>query len=275
VGDGAAVAAAKAKAAQAARAAVREAYRRDTGPPSRRCHACGKESRTYFEHCPACRTSYFTRPPLLSRRARLSLVVLAVVALVVIVPRIDESAQERAAAGRAAERRQLALERDRLIVEQRPHRRRGSTHDDVHAGNAERLAARRALVRDVERAITRDARARVASGALSGGLAQSAECGPVRRDLPRDDLDLSKPIGRYDCVAVTADVHQRGKVVAKFGLPFVAAIEFRRGRLTWCKNNPAPSERGKSLAFVRLDPACLGLPPDAKPLGNGYATPDD
>ena len=214
-------------------------------------------------------------------RARLvlggALLALAADALVlaVIVPHINGSKHEHAAADRAAQRERVARERTRLIAEQRPHRGRGSTREDVRARDAERLAARRALVRDAELAITRDARARVASGVVSGGPVRATECGPVRRDLPRDELDLSKPIGRFDCVAVTQDVVQDGKVVAKFGLPFVAAIEFRRGRLTWCKNNPAQSERGKALAFVRLKPACLGLPPDAKPLGSGYAMPDD
>jgi hypothetical protein len=195
--------------------------------------------------------------------------------LTLVVPAIEGSKRERTAVDRAAQRQRIARERDRLIGEQRPHGDHGSTHEDVHAGPAKRLAARRALVRDAERAITRDARARVASGALSAGFVRTTECGPVRRDLPRDELDLAKPIGRYDCVAVTQDVIQDGKVVAKFGLPFVAAIDFRRGRLTWCKNNPAPSERGKPLAFVRLEPACLGLPPNAKRVGNGYAMPDD
>jgi len=207
--------------------------------------------------------------------ALLGLVVVAAAVLVVIVPLVDESKQEQAAADRAATRERIARERERLIAEQRPHRGRGSTREDVRAGDAERLAVRRVLVRDAERAITRDARARVASGALSAGVARTTECGPVRRDLPRDELDLSKAIGRYDCVAVTQDVIQDGKVVAKFGLPFVAAIDFRHGHLTWCKTNPAPSERGKLLAFVRLEPACLGLPPDAKPVGHGYLMPGD
>jgi hypothetical protein len=270
-------AAAKANAAQA----VHAPHARDARPPYRRCPTCGVESQTHCEHCPACGRSYFERPPRLSHRARLvlggALVAFAADALVLalIVPIINGSKHERAAAERAAQRRQVARERASLIAEQRPHRGRGATRENVRAWDAERLSARRALVRDAERAITRDARARLASGALSGGLVRATECGPIRRDLPRDELDLSKPIGRYDCVAITQDVIQDGKVVAEFGIPFVAAIEFRRGRLIWCKNNPAPSERGKALAFVRLAPACLGLPSDAKRLGNGYVMPDD
>jgi hypothetical protein len=220
------------------------------------------------------------RPPRHSRRTRLALggalVALAAdaIVLVVIVPAIEGPKHERVAAERAAQRARVARERALLIAEQRPHHGRASMHDDVRAPAAVRLAARRALVRDAERAITLDARARVASGALSGSLPRTTECGPIRRDLPREEPDLSKPIGRYDCVAIMQDVIQDGKVVAKFGIPFVAAIEFRRGRFTWCKNNPSPSERGRALASVRLKPVCLGLPPDAKPLGNGYLMPD-
>jgi branched-chain amino acid transport system permease protein len=268
-----AIAAAKARAAAAVRDEVRAAYARDEGPPLRLCPECGAEAHTFFEHCPACGTSYFARPPRLSRSARIvlggTLAVLALLALALIVPRVHESKREQAAANRAT----LAIERRRLAAEQRPHHAIGSTREDVHATSSQRLSARRMLVHDAELAITRDARAR--AGTSTGRLARTTECGPLRRDLPRDELDLSKPIGRYDCVAVTSPVIKQGKVVAKFGTPFVAAIEFRRGRFTWCKNNPAPSERGKTLAFVRLDPACLGLPPDAKPLGSGYATPGD
>jgi hypothetical protein len=272
--DEAAIEAAKAKAAEA----VREAYARDPDAPLRTCPSCGAESRTRFEHCPVCGTSYFWREPRLSRRARWALgglvVVAAAVALALIVPRIQDSKEERAAADRAAVRARVAAERRRLIAEQRPHRGRG-TRERTRAADAERLAARRALVRDAEGSITRDARARVAAGTLTAGQVRTTECGPIRRDLTRDDLDLSKAIGRYDCVAVTRDVMQDGKVVAKFGFPFVAALDFHRGTYVWCKNNPAPSERGKALAFVRLAPACLGLPPDAEPLGAGYVMPDE
>jgi hypothetical protein len=272
--DDAAIAAAKAKAAEA----VRAAYARDPEAPTRRCNACGAEARTRFEQCPTCGTSYFARPPRLSRRARWvlggALVVLAAAALAILVPRIDESKRDRAVAERAATRAQLAAQRVRLVAEQRPHRGRGDTRDDLTAGAAERLAARAALVRDVEAAITGDARARVAAGRLSGRVRET-QCGQGRRDLTRDDRDLSKRIGRYDCVAVTGDATRDGASVAAFGVPFVAAVDFRRGTYVWCKNNPAPGEGGRALLTVRLDPACLGLPPDAEPLGNGYVMPQE
>jgi hypothetical protein len=252
---------------------------RDARAPLRRCPRCGVETHTHDGHCPACGWSYADPPPRLSRRARIALggtlALLAADGLVlgVLVPHVHGSKHELVAAARAAQRERVVGERARLLAEQRPHRGRGSTREDVHAGRARRLTERRTLVRDAERAITADARARIAAGAITAGYVHTTECGPIRRDLPRDELDVSKPIGRYDCVAITQDVIQDGKVVAKFGIPFVAAIDFRHGRLTWCKNNPAPSERGKALAFVRLKPVCIGLPRNAKPLGSGYVIP--
>jgi branched-chain amino acid transport system permease protein len=264
--DDPAVAALRMRSAEAVRTSVRDAYAREEPAPLRRCPNCGLDARTHFERCRACGTSYFQRRPRLSRRARVAIAALVAIALAVLVPRVEHGAQDRVATNRAAQRKQVARELARIIAEQRPHRARVGTRDDVHAPTAARLAARRRLVRDVERAITRDARGR-------GVVVSATECGPLRRDLPRDELDLSKPIGRYDCVAVTSAVRQRGTVVGELGIPFVAAVRFPRGRFTWCKNNPAPSERGKLLVSVRLDPACLGLAPGAKPLGTGYAMP--
>jgi predicted RNA-binding Zn-ribbon protein involved in translation (DUF1610 family) len=271
--DEAAIEAAKAKAAEA----VRAAYARDPDAPQRTCPACGEQARTRFEHCPECGTSYFWHEPRLSRRARWAMGGLAIVAaaivLAVIVPQIQDSKQERAASDRAAEQARLVAERRRLAAEQRPHRGRGARE---RSGAAQQLADRRALVRGVEGAITQDARARVAAGTLSSSArVRTTECGPIRRDLSRDELDLAKAIGRYDCVAVTRDVVQDGKVVGKFGFAFVAAVHFRSGTYVWCKNNPAQSERTKTLAFVRLDPSCFGLPRDAEPLGTGYVMPDE
>jgi branched-chain amino acid transport system permease protein len=263
------VAAARIRSAQAVRAAVVAAYARDEPPPLRRCAHCGLEERTRFEHCSACGTSFFRRAPRMSRRVRFGLIAVAVAAAGSLFALVEHSAQRRVSANQAAARAEVARERARVIAEQRPHRARAATREDVRARPAARLAARRALVRDVESAITRDARSR-------GATVSATQCGPLRRDLPRDELDLSKPIGRYDCVAAIGDVRQRGgAVVGTLGVPFVAAIQFRRGVLTWCKNNPAPSERGKLLVSVRLAPACLGLPADAKPVGAGYATPSD
>ena len=84
-----------------------------------------------------------------------------------------------------------------------------------------------------------------------------------------DDRVLSKPIGRYDCVAVkTSSPARRGQSVGRLGYPFVAALDFKRFTYVWCRNTPGQGERGVALAFVRLDRACLAA--KGRALGTGY-----
>jgi len=59
-----------------------------------------------------------------------------------------------------------------------------------------------------------------------------------------------------------------GSSVGSIGYPFVAALDFRRFTYVWCRNTPPQSERGESLAFVRLDRACLAA--KGRALGTGY-----
>ena len=142
------------------------------------------------------------------------------------------------------------------------------------ASAAARLRARHALLLAAERQITLDARHRVQTGELSGAII-GTRCGPFLRapDAIPDDRVLSRPIGRYDCVAVQSDVRSGGQSVASLGTPFVAALDFRRFTYVWCRNNPPQSEGGKSLAFVRLARACLAAKGPA--LGTGYVDVPD
>src|SRR5436190_17466283 len=148
---------------------------RDARAPLRRCPRCGVETYTHSGHCPPCGWSYADPPPRLTRRTRIALggalALLAMDGLVlgVLVPQITGSKHELIAAERAAQRARVVRERAHLVAEQRPHRGRSSTHEDVHAGRTRRLAQRPALVREAERAITADARARIAAGAITAG----------------------------------------------------------------------------------------------------------
>lgn len=196
-----------------------------------------------------------------------ALVALALVIVVVLNAKADRDARQRAADARAA-----AVERVRLTRLQAPHR--GTAADlrpKANADDRQRLAARAALVRRVEASITRDARARAQTGELAGPISGS-ECGPFLRapDAVPDDKVLSKPIGRYDCVAVKDDIKGAGGgSVGRLGYPFVAALDFTRFTYVWCRNTPPQSERGPALAFVRLDRACLAA--KGRAVGTGYA----
>src|SRR5437762_1654211 len=81
-----------------------------------------------------------------------------------------------------------------------------------HTPAAQQLKARHDLLVAVENAITADARGRVKTGELKGTISHT-ECGPFlrARNAVPDDQVLSKPIGRYDCVAVQGDAVHSGQ----------------------------------------------------------------
>jgi hypothetical protein len=234
--------------------------------------------RTRDERCPRCGASYFARPPRLGPRARWVLAVAAVAALAAGVVAVLEAKEDRDARQAAERRAAISAEAGRLRRIQAPHR--GAARDlrpPAGATRSERLAARRALVLAAQRSITRDARARAAAGELEGPISGTA-CGPILRDpgaVP-DDRVLAKDVGRYDCLAVKgrdgAVRNAEGTAVGRLGHPFVAALDFRRFTYVWCRNTPPPSERGRALAQVRLERACLAA--KGRALGTGYVDVD-
>jgi hypothetical protein len=264
---------------EAARARTREQVRetfaqhRPTAA-TRTCAFCGEQTTTHFEHCPQCGRSYFERPPRLNRAARRGLLALAVLAVGAIagwaVPQLVSFRHSSDSRARAGEARIIAAERTRVIAEQRPHRGQArALKPPPGAAPEARLRARRGLVTAAESSITADARARVAAGLLSGAAPTHTQCGPLVRDqVAGDEEDLTKPIGRYSCVAVVSDAEQAGKHVGVFGIPFVAALDFRRFTYVWCKDNPASNPGSTGPVFVRLARACLAT--RGRAFGTGY-----
>jgi hypothetical protein len=256
---------------------VRAALARREEDPLRTCPRCGRAERTRAEDCPRCGYSYFARPPAEVRRRRIAAAIAGLVLLAALVVGAavlinDRNANDKR--DRAERAKLVAAEIARLKRVQAPHR--GSATElkpPAGASPAERLAARHRLLLAVQDAITADARGRVASGELKGTISHT-ECGPFlrAREAVPDDRVLSKPIGRYDCVAVLANAIHSGKTVGKLGFAFVAALDFRRFTYVTCRNSPAQGEAGKPLAFVRLDRACLAT--NSRAIGSGYEDPD-
>ena len=246
-----------------------------TEAPLRTCPHCGFEERSTRERCTRCGRSVLVRAPRLRGRKRTYAIWGGTAALVVVVAIIavvlNAVSSNRAKRESANEAKAVAAETARLRRIQAPHR--GSARElrpPPGASDQTVLAARAALVRDAEASITRDAQARDRAGELKGPISHT-ECGPLlkAKDAIPDDRVLSKSIGRYDCVAVKHDITgEAGQSVGPLGFAFVAALDFKRFTYVWCRNNPAQGERGKSLAFVRLDRACLAA--KGKALGTGY-----
>jgi hypothetical protein len=248
-------------------------------PPLRTCPDCGQETRTRYERCPSCGTSYYATPRAVKRRRLLiggvagTLVVAALVVVAVVALAQHSDNQARA---KAEQRVAVAALRARLKRIQAPHHGADPELKPPRgASPAQQRAARAALVGAVERRITADARARAKAGELDGPIA-ATECGPILKSnaaIP-DDRVLTKHIGRYDCVAVKHPIIGfGGKKVADLGHAFVAALNFDTFTYTWCRNTPAQGERGVALVFVRLDRACLAA--KGKALGTGYVDTGD
>jgi ferredoxin len=242
---------------------VREIFgRTPAAAPVRRCPTCGTESATFRPECPSCGKRFDRRAPWLSDRMRWALGTLVVVVVAgtcaLVLPSVFD-ARDAGEADRA--RAQAALEeteRRRLAAEQRPVR--GRISGDVRA--------RAAMTSAVESAILADARRRVAAKRLDGPITD-ARCSP----LVRGTDPYAGRLGRFDCVAVKRPIIQDGKEVASLGHPYVATIDWNRGTWVFCKDNKVPGERGKPLAKVPLDAACVGAE-GAERLGDGYLSPE-
>ena len=196
-----------------------------------------------------------TVPPVPWRRigigAAIAIIVLGALAAW-LVPRIDRAKRHAA----AVERRQLAAlsARERHVL---------ARDQALHAGRARTLpsnpaAAQRAIVADLERAITADARARTAAGTLTGRVL-STTCAPFTRGPVRVTPSPGATAAGYECTAVTHDIPRSSRNPAgAIGYPFWARVDFPRGTFQWCKVNLRPGERGigGEAAVVALPAPC-------------------
>jgi hypothetical protein len=252
---------------------VRQIFARTPEAPHRTCPHCGTQTQTREEHCPACGRSYFERPDRFSPRTRRILQVLgtlaaaALLALIVVV--LVHQARDNGTSAREKRAAAAAVERARLTREQRPHHATApALRDDRGAAHAVRQEHRVALVKRLEAAITTDARGRVARHELRARSIRSTSCHALANDTRGDELDLRKPLGRYACEAAVETASNAG-ITSTLGVPFVGTIDFTRGRLTWCKDNPtSASDIKTALAFVRLSRECTAA--RGPVFGSGY-----
>jgi hypothetical protein len=168
----------------------------------------------------------------LSRRTRIALLVgvvaCAALAVILVAPAVQDAKQAADRRERLEHRVAVRRERRRLIRDQRPHRARATS--------------RAAATRELERAITNDARERFRRHLLPGPRVQTTRC---------DQSSAERTASRryFTCIALTSP---------SLGFEFVAVVDDRRRRLTWCKTNPPGATDAAPLATVALSPACLG-----------------
>ena len=145
----------------------------------RTCPHCGFTEDTTRERCTRCGRSVLVRAPRLQGRRRTIVLwgggALALVALVVVVAIVLNARSDRDARQRAADARAAAAERVRLTKLQAPHRGAApGLRPAADATDPERLAARAALVKAVEGAITRDAQGRARRGEIDGPIRRAS-----------------------------------------------------------------------------------------------------
>ena len=183
-------------------------------------------------------------PPPWRKIAAGTIAVLAIAgaAAALIVPEIEEGKDERAAEERRRDAAFEAANRKRLEEESRPRTGRGDRPPGDLSPGAERRA-RRALVRDLERAITRDARARVRAGKLDGPiLATRCEINPPSQRPRERDLGVRRM--EYECLAITSR-DPGGQFIV--GHTFDAVVDYRSFRFTWAKVCRPPGEGAARL----------------------------
>jgi hypothetical protein len=202
----------------------------------------------------------------LSRRGRRTFWIVAAIAAVgvavglyLVIPAITETKQERAAAEqRAARERETALVA-RLKAEQRLIEARGTPTRGLEGDAA--IAARRAVASDLTAAVLEDARRRVQTGELNRSI-DRVECERFPRGAHGEDpaIDLAEPVGRYACLAITADTAATETTRASStGYPYRARIDFPSGKYTFCKISGRPGEGSLTRKSpVQVPVACGG-----------------
>jgi hypothetical protein len=185
----------------------------------------------------------------------------AVVALILSIPAITESKDERAAAERQAEQQRRA-ERTAIIEAQlRPQSGTGAAAAGLSGAAA--LEARHALVDDLAAAVHDDAVSRVQAGEFNQSV-DRVECERfprgARGENPADNLGLQT--GRYSCLAITADAPRtEGNESSTIGYPYRALVNFPAGKFTFCKITGRPGEGSiRGAKPIEVPTACGGAP---------------
>jgi hypothetical protein len=185
----------------------------------------------------------------------------AAVALVLSIPAITESKDERAAAERQADEQRRAERTATIEAQLRPETGTGSAAAGLTSAAA--LESRHALVEDLAAAVREDAVSRVQAGELTQTVAR-VECERFPRgpngENPADDL--SRKTGRYSCLAITADAPRtETNESSTIGYPYRALVDFPSGKFTFCKITGRPGEGSITGAKpIRVPPQCGGAP---------------
>jgi hypothetical protein len=183
----------------------------------------------------------------------------AVVALVLSIPAITESKDDRAAT--EARTDQARREQRAAELQAQARVRDGSGTAARGLSGPEAVAAHVALVDELNAAVLDDAHRRMSTGELTQTV-ERVECERYPRAVGNRDpaLDPSSRSARYACLAVTADAPRTDtQNPSSVGYPYRALVEFESGRYAFCRIAGKPGEGALSTELpVRVPPACGG-----------------
>jgi hypothetical protein len=205
--------------------------------PTKVCPNCSVAERTIGAFCPHCATPYdrsahrSRRRP--SRRAVLLILATLLVlggggtAAALITKHNDDQKHQRELTA-AAHRRADALRRARL-AQIAADRAAAAERRAQEAKDAATRGIRRSLVNDLRKAITKDARGRVADGYLDGPI-YGTQCDPVGGG---NASNLDARTGRYSCLAYNKK-NDDGTIE---GYGFTATVNFEKFSYQWHLGN--------------------------------------
>jgi hypothetical protein len=198
--------------------------------PERLCRKCSTVSSTAGDFCPHCGASYVRRRRLPRVSKRVGRALAAVVLLLVVAGGATGLALKGQADDRAERRERAQRNLARLEAQARKQREDAAAAVAAAADEAaaEETRTQRRLrtftVRELRKAVTKDARAKAADGLLED-RARSTQC--ENTDGNEDDLDETS--AAYSCIAIT-DVDADG---GSRGYRFTARVDFEEGSFTW------------------------------------------
>lgn len=189
-----------------------------------------------------------------------ALVVVAIAVAALVAPAIDDSKQRADARERAAEDARRDAAARRAAQSQRPTSvSLAALRPPAGSSTGERLAARSAVVAEVEERITANAQARAAKGEFRRPSGPTS-CEPAPGSQAAE-TDLAVRRGVFDCnTTVRAIAATETNEGGSLTYPFRAVVDFATYRVAWCKTSPVPGEQivPDPRRVVELPRACRG-----------------
>ena len=189
-----------------------------------------------------------------------ALLAVAIATAALVAPAIDDAKQQADARDSAAKDARREAAARQAAQSQRPTSVSLAALRPAAGSSAdERLAARSALVAEVEERITADAQARAAEGEFRRPSGPTS-CEPAPGS-PAAETDLGVRRGVFDCdTTIRAIASTETNEGGALTYPFRAVVDFATYRVAWCKTNPVPGEQivPDPRRVVELPRACRG-----------------